>query len=254
MGMTTIDQQIAELFNKNFNLGGSWNWGNLLLCIIAMLLSILLCGIVGFEREMKGRSAGFRTHLLVGLGSCVIMIISIYGFPLMFTEDATGISRDVARLAAAIITGVGFLGAGTIIHNQSGVKGLTTASTIWIVMAIGIACGSMNFIIAILVTLVTMIVLVLFRKFEKHIKKNCPMFLITASIEKPILADLIKIVEELDYSLHEVNSTIASTPADCVQISFTVSSNKNNEVDLVKFTTMLEKIESVKHIQIQNQH
>lgn len=122
--MATIDQNIAEIFNSNFGLGGDWSWGNLLLCVIALFLTVLLTGIIGYEREKKGRTAGLRTHLLVGVESCVIMIISIYGFPV------TGGNRDIARLAAGIVTGVGFLGAGTIIHNNGSVKGLTTASTI----------------------------------------------------------------------------------------------------------------------------
>ena len=78
VSLTTIDQKIATLFNDNFGLGGDWPWGNLILCIIALVLSVILCGIVGLEREKRGRSAGLRTHLLVGVGSAIIMIISIY--------------------------------------------------------------------------------------------------------------------------------------------------------------------------------
>ena len=129
--VTTLDQKIVELMN-NWQVNG-WPVGNLILCVIALVLSLVLCGAVGVEREWRGRSAGLRTHLLVGVGSCIIMIISIYGFPAIFGDH-----RDVARLAAQIITGVGFLGAGAIIHRNSGIKGLTTAGTIWIVMAIGL--------------------------------------------------------------------------------------------------------------------
>ena len=145
----TFDQKIAEIFNTNFGMGGEWPWGNLILCAIAIVLSVILCGVIGLEREKRGRSAGLRTHLLVGVGSTVVMIISIYGFPAMFTGAEGGMTRDVARLAAQVVAGVGFLGAGAIIHNNGGIKGLTTASTIWLVMAIGLACGSMNFLLAI---------------------------------------------------------------------------------------------------------
>lgn len=102
--MTTIDQIIAEKLGSWYI--GEWPIGNFFLCAIALILSLLLCGAVGLEREWRGRSAGLRTHLLVGVGSCMIMIISIYGFPQVYA------GRDVARLAAQVITGVGFLGAG----------------------------------------------------------------------------------------------------------------------------------------------
>ena len=95
--VTTIDQNIADWFNGNFGLGGDWSWGNLILCIIAIILTVALTGCIGYEREKKGRTAGLRTHIIVGVGSCIIMIISIYGFPQF------GASRDVARLAAGIV-------------------------------------------------------------------------------------------------------------------------------------------------------
>ena len=104
--MVTFDQKLVEKLNE-WQPGG-WPLGNLFACLIALVLCILLVGIVGIERERRGRSAGLRTHLLVGVGSTIIMIISIYGFPAAFGD------RDVARLAAQVITGVGFLGAGAI--------------------------------------------------------------------------------------------------------------------------------------------
>jgi uncharacterized membrane protein YhiD involved in acid resistance len=128
--MTTIDQVIAEKI-ANWYIG-EWPIGNLVLCVIALILSALLCGSIGFEREKRGRAAGLRTHILVGLGSCIIMIISIYGFPVI-RIDGEPLNRDVARLAAQVITGVGFLGAGAIIHRNDGIRGLTTAATISII-------------------------------------------------------------------------------------------------------------------------
>ena len=94
--ITTLDQKLAELLN-NWQVNG-WPVGNLILVLIALVLSVILCGAIGIEREWRGRNAGLRTHLLVGVGSCIIMIISIYGFPAMFGEH-----RDVARLAAHLI-------------------------------------------------------------------------------------------------------------------------------------------------------
>lgn len=176
--MTTIDQLIAEKLNNWYI--GEWPIGNFFLCVIALTLAVILCGAIGMERELRGRSAGLRTHLLVGVGSCMIMIISIYGFPAMFQGN-----RDVARLAAQIIAGVGFLGAGAIIYRNSGTKGLTTAATIWIVMAIGLACGSMNFILAVGGTLLILVVLTVFRKVERRINHHAPLLSISAKPDSP---------------------------------------------------------------------
>ncbi len=201
--VTTIDQKFAELLN-NWQIEG-WPVGNLLLVLIALVLSVVLCGSIGIEREWRGRSAGLRTHLLVGVGSCVIMIISIYGFPAMFGEK-----RDVARLAAQIITGVGFLGAGAIIHRNDGIKGLTTAGTIWIVMAIGIACGSFNFFIAILTTLVILVVLTIFKKVEARLTRKKMILVVTAPTDKPVLAKILSISEEFNYTVTTLSTDLVN--------------------------------------------
>src|SRR5574344_1906121 len=116
--IVTIDQFIAEWFN-NLKFSNGVSWGNLILCAIAIFICVVLCGLVGLEREKRGRSAGLRTHLLVGVGSCIIMIISIYGCPVpVGTGTGSTYNRDFARLAAQVVSGVGFLGAGAVIHNN----------------------------------------------------------------------------------------------------------------------------------------
>lgn len=256
MGVTTIDQKIAEFFNSNFNLGGDWPWGNLILCTIAVILSVLLCGAVGLEREKKGRSAGLRTHLLVGVGSCIVMIISIYGFPAAVSFNADGSSsRDVARLAAQVVTGVGFLGAGAIIHNQGGIKGLTTASTIWLVMAIGLACGSMNFVLAISCTLVVMVILVSFRRLERKVNRSNPMFVVISDASSPIMTNLLTIGNELHYTISDINSQMIQNGSDqCVEVTFKVAGENGKEVDVNELTIALEKTGSVKCVQVLNHH
>ena len=212
--LTTFDQKLAELLN-NWNPGG-WPVGNLILVLIALVLSVVLGGLVGIERELRGRSAGLRTHLLVGVGSCLIMIISIYGFPAMFGEK-----RDVARLAAQIITGVGFLGAGAIIHHNSGIKGLTTAGTIWVAMAIGIACGSLNFILAIAATLIIMFVLVTIRKFEVKINHKKPYIVISAPMSESLLEKIILVSKEYECSVQGLSSeVIEDANGKRVEVSF----------------------------------
>ncbi|MBP5512532.1 MgtC/SapB family protein [Candidatus Saccharibacteria bacterium] len=212
--LITFGQKLAELLNNLAPNG--WPVGNLILVLIALVLSVVLCGVVGIERELRGRRAGLRTHLLVGVGSCLIMIISIYGFPAMFGEK-----RDVARLAAQIITGVGFLGAGAIIHHNSGIKGLTTAGTIWVAMAIGIACGSLNFILAIAATLIIMFVLVTIRKFEVKINNKKPYIVISAPMSESLLEKIILVSKEYECSVQGLASeVIEDEKGKRVEVSF----------------------------------
>jgi putative Mg2+ transporter-C (MgtC) family protein len=106
-----------------------------------------LGGAIGLERELREREAGFRTHLLVSVGSCLFTLVSAYGF----SEFRTG-SVDPTRIAAQIVTGIGFLGAGAIIRQGFSVRGLTTAATLWVVAAIGMASGAGYFSAAVITT------------------------------------------------------------------------------------------------------
>lgn len=245
----TFDQKLAEFLN-NWTVGkDNWPVGNLILCGIALILSILLCGIIGYERERRGRSAGLRTHLLVGVGSCIIMLISIYGFPMLFYENDY-FERDVARLAAAVVTGVGFLGAGAIIHRNNGIKGLTTASTIWLVMAIGLACGSFNFILAIAGTALILIVLTVFRKFEVKLNKKSPLIVITVSADKPALKDILEVCHEFDCLPQElVCETVEGSNDGLIEITFQAVFEETNP-SVSEFIKRLEEKLETKSIQI----
>lgn len=251
--ITTIDQKIAELFNSNFNMGGDWPWGNVLLCAIAIILCVLLCGIVGFEREKRGRSAGLRTHLLVGLGSCLVMIVSIYGFSASSINVGT---RDVARLAAGVVAGVGFLGAGVIIHNNGSIKGLTTASTIWLVMAIGLCCGSMNFILAIGGTLVVMLVLISFRGIERNISKTSPYLTILCPLNTPVMSIVLDIANEHGCTVNDVNSQIIKDGSEPrIEMTFKLSTeDKKIKLDLLNIVKELEERTKALSVQVLNHH
>ena len=248
MIMTTIDQKLVELLQEKLNVGG-WPWGNLILAIIAILLTVLLTGFVGYEREKRGRSAGLRTHLLVGVGSAVIMIISIYGFP---SNGALGMTRDVARLAAGVLTGVGFLGAGAIIHDHGSIKGLTTAGTIWLVMAIGLACGSFNFILAILVTVVVMIVLTAFRRIESKVGKNSPIFLVTTKTNVPAMSLLLQYAKDNSLLITDVSTELIDDKI--VQIIFKLSSTRNAEIDVSKVEEDIKEMTQAVTVQNLNRH
>jgi putative Mg2+ transporter-C (MgtC) family protein len=119
---------------------------------LRLLLATFLGGVIGLQRELSGKEAGLRTNMLICLGSSLLAVLSILAFP----------GSDPSRLAAGIIGGIGFIGAGVILHRTGGaVVGLTTAATIWAVAAIGIAVGAGKYIIAIVATALTVLILLL---------------------------------------------------------------------------------------------
>ena len=110
--------------------------------LLRLALAALLGGAVGIERELREREAGLRTHLLVALGSALFTIVSAYGFHAFLQSGASVVRADPTRIAAQIVTGIGFLGAGAIIRQGLSIRGLTTAATLWVVAAIGLAVGA----------------------------------------------------------------------------------------------------------------
>ena len=107
-----------------------------------LLLSIALGALIGMEREFYRKPAGFRTHCLIALGSCLFTIVSAYGFHEFLVSGTNIVRADPTRIAAQIVTGIGFLGAGAIIREGLSVRGLTTAASLWVVAAIGMASGA----------------------------------------------------------------------------------------------------------------
>lgn len=141
--------------------------------IIRLIVASIIGGIIGFEREIKGRDAGIRTHTLVALGACIITLSQIeisrwvIEFTLSDSSHANIISSDITRLTAQIINGIGFLGAGTILISKNNVLGLTTAASIWVVASLGISIGMGYFYIAIPSLIIVLIVLNLIKRIFK---------------------------------------------------------------------------------------
>ncbi len=130
--------------------------------IIRLLLSVVLASFIGMERQLHRRNAGLRTHILVSLGSCLIMLTSLY----LFDIYSSKVPLDPARIAAGVITGIGFLGAGTIIRDREGVRGLTTAASLWVVAGIGLAVGCGFYRAGIFATVLTLVALFFLRYAE----------------------------------------------------------------------------------------
>lgn len=108
--------------------------------ILRIFVAALLGGAIGLEREYRSKEAGFRTHFLVALGSALFMIVSQWGFGEALMQESTRL--DPSRVAAQVVSGIGFIGAGTIMIQKHAVRGLTTAAGVWVTAAIGLACGS----------------------------------------------------------------------------------------------------------------
>jgi putative Mg2+ transporter-C (MgtC) family protein len=141
--------------------------------VVRLLLASLLGGIIGLEREIHGRPAGFRTHLLVSLGSCLFCITSLEFYRLFGNFSGSGpMGVDPGRIAAQVVTGIGFLGAGAIIREKAAVRGLTTAACLWVAAALGIACGIGLFYLAISVTVVALANLLLLKQVEKRLRRD----------------------------------------------------------------------------------
>ncbi len=125
-----------------------------------------LCGAgVGYQREHANKAAGFRTHILVALGSALFTVISMFGF---------GDHADPARVAAQVVVGIGFIGAGAILHSRSTVTGLTTAASIWVTAAIGMAAGVGMYFVTILTTVIVLVVLQLQKHREVQVEQSSP--------------------------------------------------------------------------------
>ena len=131
---------------------------------LRLLIAMLLGGVIGIEREYRSKEAGFRTHFLVALGSALFCIVSQYGFGFDL--------KDSSRVASQVVSGIGFLGAGTIIFQKNVVRGLTTAAGLWVTAAIGLACGSGMFAAAAIATALIIVGLEVLILFIPHIGRT----------------------------------------------------------------------------------
>lgn len=138
-----------------------------LIMIGRLLLASLLGALIGLEREIHGRTAGFRTHLLVSLGSALFVIVSINFYRVFGNfSGVVAVGVDPGRIAAQVVVGIGFIGAGAIIREKASVRGLTTAACLWVAASIGVACGAGLFMLSIVVTAVSLISLIALKRIE----------------------------------------------------------------------------------------
>ena len=130
--------------------------------IVKILFSMLFGALIGVEREVTNKFAGLRTHILVSLGACVFTILSIHGFPV----DTDRYNADPARIAAQVVTGIGFIGGGTVLRMGNNIYGITTAATLWLAASVGMACGAGFYWLGALCSLLALFTLVVIRFME----------------------------------------------------------------------------------------
>lgn len=138
--------------------------------LLRLILASFLGGIIGLERQIRAKEAGVRTHILIGIGSAMFMIVSKYGFYDVIEHAHIGL--DPSRIAAQVVTGVGFLGAGNILVQRQTIRGLTTAADVWVTAAIGLVIGSGMYEVGIFGTVMALIVLEFFRQLTSRFSRR----------------------------------------------------------------------------------
>ncbi|MEI6863092.1 MAG: MgtC/SapB family protein [Candidatus Omnitrophota bacterium] len=212
--------------------------------LLRLIMAVVLSGIIGFEREFHGRAAGFRTHILLCIGSTLVMLTSIH----IFDVYNAMVPCDPARMAAGVVTGIGFLGAGTIMHSKSSVKGLTTATSLWVVAGIGLAVGSGMYFASIATTVITMVTLFFFSRMEHAmIRKDWYKTLIIESREgvtqikgaREVLAEYGVRVTDFEVERSEDGTSMV------LEIGVRLSTSRNDD-NIVQDILKLEGVKSVK--------
>ena len=198
--------------------------------ILRLILAALLGSVVGMERERLDWAAGLRTHMLVCLGATLFMIVSTYGFMDVVGFPKSGISLDPSRVAAQVVSGIGFLGAGTIILRKDVILGLTTAASLWAVAAVGLAVGGGLYAAAIATTTLMLLILAGIKPVEKALFKNRR-------------TRYIKIIVGQETTLMEVREAINATKINIKQIIIRdTDTEMEHEVELVLDKTNPKKL------------
>jgi putative Mg2+ transporter-C (MgtC) family protein len=205
-------------------------------------MAAILGGLVGWERESKEGAAGLRTHMVVCVASSLVMIVSSFGFADIIGK--TGIELDPSRIAAQVISGIGFLGAGTILFlGPRVVKGLTTAAGLWSVAAVGLAVGGGLYVAAIMTTVILLVVLALVKLLERHIFKKNKAITIHFQTGKTDLSEIERLLKK--HRLKSTEITLRPGNGDTPdELKITVTTNPDDNLvlmeELRKFDGVIE--------------
>jgi putative Mg2+ transporter-C (MgtC) family protein len=211
-----------------------------------LFMAVLLGGLIGWERERDAHPAGFRTHILVCLGSALIMLISIYGFSEFMKEE--NVRADPARLAAQVVSGIGFLGAGTILRHGLTVSGLTTAASLWVVAGIGLAVGAGYMFGAVLTTILALVSLELLNRLEKILVRRHRLKKIVVSVrdEPGKLGEIASLLGRMGASIRKVTIDEGDLEDDWLNISFTI--RLSEEISTTQILEEVRRVTGVKEV------
>lgn len=195
--------------------------------VLRLLVAGILGAIIGLDREYRAKEAGYRTHFLVSLGSALIMIVSQYGFQEIIKENS--VTLDPSRVAAQVVSGIGFIGAGTIIFQKQIVRGLTTAAGIWATAGIGLAVGAGMYVIGIAAMVLTLIGLEVLSYLFKSIGMKSSM--ITFSTDnKEVLKGVADRFNSKDYLIVSYQmDTQKHGSKETYQVTMIIKSKRNND-------------------------
>jgi putative Mg2+ transporter-C (MgtC) family protein len=218
--------------------------------IIRLLLGAVIGGIIGFEREVHGRAAGFRTQLIVCMASVLIMIVS-ENYHFYMRELDSSLRIDPARIASGALIGIGFLGGGVIVKSGYAVRGLTTAASIWIVSSIGLAIGAGLYIEGIVTSAVTIIALVILRKAEKHIRTiRYKAITVATKIIEDVEERIIPLLSECGIDIHSIDYKKDTAKEELVYVFNVFTKNKTAVKDAFY---KIGKLDFIKRVQIDGQ-
>ena len=176
-------------------------WGIVLYIFITLTISALLSFLIGLERYRRGENAGMRTHALLAVGSCFLMTISIFALDFLNLDQ----KFDISRMAAGTVTGIGFLGAGVIIKDKFTVKGLSTATTLWICAAVGLATGAGFVLEAIIATGIAMLIVFIRNKIIISVDKNAPHVVVKTIPSHPVIETIRDVCDRSDINLKSID-------------------------------------------------
>jgi putative Mg2+ transporter-C (MgtC) family protein len=209
--------------------------------LLKLVLAVALGGLVGLERETSHKPAGIRTNILICVGSAMMMILS----GLILGESGAS-GTDLTRIAAGVITGIGFIGAGTIIQARGIVVGLTTAATIWAVAGLGLVIGAGYYLVAVIFTAIIILTLVIFRLIEDHyLKRSMFLYHLQTEYSKDLLINIKKLALHEGFKFDEL-SLKKKGHAAIVDLSFHATEEKEQRFNqgLLNLAEVLEiKIE-----------
>lgn len=195
--------------------------------ILRLLVAGVLGAIIGLDREYRAKEAGYRTHFLVSLGSALIMIVSQYGFQEIIKESS--VSLDPSRVAAQVVSGIGFIGAGTIIFQKQIVRGLTTAAGIWATAGIGLAVGAGMYTLGIAAMILTLIGLELLSFIFKSVGMKSSV--VTFSTDnKETLKKITDRFKSKNYMIVSYEmETLHPGDSEFLQVTMVIKSKRNND-------------------------